>query len=102
MLPRLVEKFATVIPESQTQPFPVAHRIPELQHINRAGIFIDGIDDPILRAPADTEQVRPIRRASESKIAPGQRSLEDIGAQDAIQALNLLDGEIFAIASEIF
>jgi hypothetical protein len=52
---------------SQFQSFGIAHGVPELEDVDRPFILVDGIDDPVLGAAADTEQVGPVGRAGEGE-----------------------------------
>jgi hypothetical protein len=45
------------VPFLQFQAIGIAHRIPEVENIDGAALFIDRVDDPILCAPADAKEI---------------------------------------------
>src|SRR6266508_5661476 len=86
---------------SKLQPFGVAHGVPEVEDINRTRVFVDGIDDPILCATTDTKQIGAVRSASKSEVTPGQWGFSEIDRKDAIEPLDLFNGDVFAVVAKI-
>jgi hypothetical protein len=85
----------------QVETFRITHGIPELKDIDDTGVLVDAIDDPVLRPPADAKEIGAIRRPREREVAPRQRRFSEIETQNAGEALDLLDGEVFAVVAEI-
>src|SRR5262249_8984820 len=79
----------------------IAGRIPEMENIDRSVLFIDGVDDPVLRAAADTKEVGAVGRAREREIGPGEGRLAEIDREDVAEPIDLLDGEFFAVIAKV-
>ena len=64
-------------------------------------LLVDRVNDPILRAAANAEQIRPIGGAGERKVRPGHRRFGEVFTQDAIETLELLDSEVLAVIAQV-
>jgi hypothetical protein len=71
-----------------------------VQDVDRAGVLVDGVDDPVLGSTADPKEIGAVRRAGECEVAPRQRRFPKIDGQDAIEPFDLLDREVLAVLTE--
>jgi hypothetical protein len=62
-----------------------------MKNVDRAAVLVDGVDDPILRSPANAEEIGAIGRPREREVAPRKRRFSEIETQDAVEAFDLLD-----------
>src|SRR5262249_11988582 len=72
-----------------------------MENIDRSVLFIDGVDDPVLRAAADTKEVGAVGRAREREIGRGEGRLAEIDREDVAEPIDLLDGEFFAVIAKV-
>jgi hypothetical protein len=72
-----------------------------VKQIDVARLFVNRVDEPILRAASDAKKIGAIGRAGEGEIAPRQRRFVEITRNDVIEPLDLLDREILVVAAKV-
>ncbi|MFL6951525.1 MAG: hypothetical protein ACJ8FU_25310 [Xanthobacteraceae bacterium] len=72
-----------------------------MKNVDRPGFFVDGVDNPVLRAAPDAKQIGAIGCAREGKMSPGEGRLAEIARYDAVEPVDLLDSEFFAVLAEV-
>src|SRR5215212_4218660 len=85
----------------QIKEFRITARIPEVKNVNGLRPFIDRVNNPVLCPPPDTEKIGAVRRSREREVPPCQRRFAKVDAEDAVEAFDLLEGELFAVVAEI-
>ena len=79
----------------------IARGVPERKYVDRAGLFVNRVNDPVLGAAPDPEQVGAIWRSREREVSPSERRFCEMSVQDAIEPFDLLNRELLVVRAQV-